>query len=151
MRRNGARRIVLSRARDSRTSPPHPLRSAQTTPHESPVGVSCGRPSVAIYVGYSILLGKILQDSRVPRWKAWIPIYNFACFMRAGGESGWWLLVSLVPAAGPIFAVYHLAKAASRIGSSYGKDQAWVALFILANPIWLTLLAGQARQKVRLG
>lgn len=74
-------------------------------------------------------------------WKSIIPIYNTVTFLRLGNQSGWWVLVGLVPFLGAIVLGIISAFAAYTIGLKLHKPGWFVVLYILVSPIWLIILA----------
>lgn len=74
-------------------------------------------------------------------WKSIIPIYSNVVFLRLGNQSGWWVLVALVPFLGSIILGVISAFAAYTIGLKLHKPGWFVVLYILISPVWLIILA----------
>lgn len=103
--------------------------------------------SLIAYVIGAVLLGMIFKKANVPAWKAWVPVYNNWTFLELGGQRGWLALLSLtiiIPIVGLItllvLAIYQII-AAYKIGKKFGKEDWFVALYILLPIVWLVWLA----------
>ena len=100
---------------------------------------------VIVYVISSLLLMKIYAKMGIEGWKAWVPIYNMWVFLEAGAYPGWLSLLTFVPFAN-IVAVVFIVMAAYRIGEGFGKDGAWIVLFIFLPIVWYAIIAFDSSQ-----
>ncbi|SJM70890.1 DUF5684 domain-containing protein [Gulosibacter sp. 10] len=101
-------------------------------------------------IGYVItawFMMTVFKKMNIEGWKAWVPFVNTWTFLEAGAWPGWISLIPLiawVPFIGQ-FATIALAvfmiMAAYRIGVGFGKDGAWVVLFIFLPIVWLGIVA----------
>lgn len=103
--------------------------------------------SVIIYVFTAVFLGMIFKKANVPAWKAWVPVYNNWTFLELGGQKGWLALLSLtiiIPFINfitvTVLAVFQII-AAYKIGKKFGKEDWFVAFYILLPFVWLVWLA----------
>jgi hypothetical protein len=96
--------------------------------------------AVLTYVLISIPLAVIFAKAGLPKWKAWVPFYNYYVWLQLGGQNGWWILASLVPVGAYVTLVF-LYIAMYRQGIAYGKDGAFVVLAIFLPVIWLFMIA----------
>lgn len=101
-----------------------------------------------IYVLYSVLLGGVFAKAGVPRWKAWVPLYNSWTFFKLGGLRGAWALLILgafIPVVGTVFKVLFAVcaiVASYRLGKAFGKvNLGWPLLYALLGPIWCAIIS----------
>lgn len=97
------------------------------------------------YVITSLFLMKMYSKMGIEGWKAWVPIYNMWVFLEAGAYPGWISLLMFLPLAN-IVAVVFIIMAAYRVGQGFGKDDAWVVLFIFLPVIWYAIIAFDSSQ-----
>ncbi|MHB1171337.1 MAG: DUF5684 domain-containing protein [Lacisediminihabitans sp.] len=95
------------------------------------------------YALYAWLLGRVFRKAGIPQWKAWVPIYNSWVFLELGGQQGWLAILAFIPIAN-IVAVVFLCIAAYNVGLAFGKDGAWVILYIFIPWLWLALVGFDA-------
>lgn len=72
-------------------------------------------------------------------WKSLIPIYNNWIFLRLGGQSSWWAILTIFPILNLITSVM-LAIAAYNIGLKFHKSGSFVIVYLLFSPIWAIML-----------
>jgi hypothetical protein len=94
----------------------------------------------AVYVIYSLFLGRIFKKAGVEQWKAWVPIYNSWVMLELGGQKGFWAVLMLIPIVNIVSAVF-MYIAMYNIGLKLGKDGAFVLLAIFVPIVWLIWLA----------
>jgi len=99
-----------------------------------------------LYVWTAASLQALFRKAGEQGWKGWVPVLNTITILQLGGYSGWWLLLVLVPVAGPI-AVYVLyVMAAHRINRAFGFGGGMTVLAALLAPVWSSVLGwGSAR------
>jgi hypothetical protein len=93
-----------------------------------------------VYVLFSWLLSRLFRKAGIPAWKAWVPVYNYWVFLELGGQQGWLAILMLVPVANIVATVF-LCIAAYNIGLAFGKEGAWVVLYIFVSWLWLAIVA----------
>lgn len=96
---------------------------------------------VATYAISSYLLSRIFKKAGVKSWKAWVPIYNNWLTLEIGGQSGWIVLVALIPIIGPIIYLVKSLVAMYNIGLKLGKPGIFVVLAFFLQIIWTAVLA----------
>ncbi|CAN5340635.1 hypothetical protein BH09ACT1_BH09ACT1_11240 [soil metagenome] len=93
------------------------------------------------YVVVSWFLMRVFRKAGIEGWKAWVPFYNYWVFLELGGQPGWLVILSVVPIASIIPAIF-MCIAAFHIGAAFDKrDAGWVVLFIFLAPVWLGIIA----------
>ena len=97
-------------------------------------------PVLVVYVWTSIGLARVYTKIGVAGWKAWVPIYNAAVFLRLGGLSGWLLLLLLIPVFGAVFVYVALITAAYRISVAFGYGAGMTVLAALLFPVWASVV-----------
>ncbi len=97
-------------------------------------------PVVIVYVWTALALSRVYDKVGVAGWKAWVPVYNAAVFLRLGGLSGWLLLLYLIPLFGQIFVYVAIVTAAHRIGVAFGYGAGMTVLAALLFPVWASIL-----------
>ncbi|MFT4211215.1 MAG: DUF5684 domain-containing protein [Microbacterium sp.] len=97
-------------------------------------------PSLVVYVWTALALARVFAKLDVAGWKAWVPIYNAAVFLRLGDYSGWLLLLWLIPIFGPVFVYVAIVTAAHRIGQRFGYGGGMTVLAALLFPVWASVL-----------
>jgi hypothetical protein len=68
-------------------------------------------------------------------WFAWVPILAQILQLRMINKSGWWILMSLVPIAGFIFAIIWRVK----LLNAFGKSGVFVLFYVFLAPVYLIL------------
>ena len=97
--------------------------------------------SIIIFCLYSYLLSRVFAKAHVGRWRAWVPLYNFYCFLELGRQPGWLIFVSVIPMVGPVVLTIFLCIAAGNIGYGLGKGRGWILFFFFFQLGWLAILA----------
>ena len=95
---------------------------------------------IFVYALYSYLLSRIFKKSQIPQWTAWVPIYSTWKILVLGEQPGFWAILSIVPVANIVAAIY-LCIAMHRIGKKFGKKDEFVLLAIFLPIVWLLILA----------
>lgn len=95
---------------------------------------------IVVYVIHSIFLGKVFKKAGVESWKAWVPIYNNWVILELGGQQGWIALLTLVPGASIVTAVF-TCIAMYHIGLKLQKEGWFVLLAIFVPTVWIIWLA----------
>lgn len=96
---------------------------------------------IAVYVIGAIFLGMIFKKAGIESWKAWVPIYNNWVLLEMGGQQGWISLLSLVPGASIVTAIF-MYIAMYHIAIKFGKDGTLFLLLAIFLPIvWFIWLA----------
>lgn len=90
------------------------------------------------YLVYAITLMALFSKMGIEGWKAWVPVYNVWVFLEAGGQKGYWSLLSLVGLS--IVTTVFMIMAALKIQEGFGKETWWIVLFILVGPVWFGML-----------
>jgi hypothetical protein len=94
---------------------------------------------VAWYVVSSWFTGRVFAKAGIPQWKGWVPFYNIWVFLELGGQPGWLAVLAWIPGANLVTTVFRCI-AAYRIGLGFGKQGAWVVLYIFVSIIWLGIV-----------
>lgn len=92
-----------------------------------------------VYALFSWLLSRVFRKAGIPAWKAWVPVYNNWVFLELGGQQGWLAVLMLIPIAN-VVAVVFLCIAAYNIGLAFGKEGAWVVLYIFIPWLWIAII-----------
>lgn len=92
------------------------------------------------YIVTAWLLGRIFKKAGRKAWPAWVPIYNNWVLLEIGGQKGWWAILSLVPIANIVAAVY-VYIAAYHVGKKLGKDGVFILWYIFIPLVWFIWLA----------
>lgn len=95
---------------------------------------------VAIYAVTAIFLGMIFKKAGVPRWVAWVPVYNTWKLLEIGGQQGFWSVLAIIPIVNYVSAVF-VFIAMYHIGKKLGKSGAFVVLGIFLPVVWMIWLA----------
>lgn len=96
---------------------------------------------IAIYVVSAIFLGMIFKKAGIESWKAWVPLYNNWVLLEMGGQQGWIALLSLIPGASIVTAIF-MYIAMYHISIKFGKDGTLFLLLAILMPIvWFIWLA----------
>ena len=61
----------------------------------------------------------VFEKAGRPGWGALIPIYNVVLLFRVGGQSGWWVLLLLIPPINAIVGIWIWLKVAEHFGRSW--------------------------------
>ena len=93
---------------------------------------------IVVYVVYSLTLMALFKKMGIEAWKAWVPVYNVWVFLEAGGQKGFWSLLSLVGLS--IVTTVFMILAALKIQEGFRKDTWWIVLMVLAFPVWAGIL-----------
>lgn len=80
-----------------------------------------------MFLAYSIGLSMVFKKFGERRWRAFIPIYNFATLIKVLHLPKRWAAYALIPYAGTIYSMV----VAQRLGKSFGKKTSF-------SLIWLT-------------
>lgn len=97
--------------------------------------------SLAGYVIGSWLTMLIFRKAGIESWKAWVPFYSQWVFLELGGQSGWMILLTLIPGAS-IVALIFIYIAAFHVGAAFSKSSAgWVVLYVFLPVVWLAVVA----------
>jgi hypothetical protein len=97
------------------------------------------------YVYYSYALSRIFNKMGIESWKAWVPIYRSWVFLEAGGQAGFWAILSFIPVVN-IAAVIFMIFAANNIGKGFHKDAGYTVLYFFLPFVWVGILGfGQAQ------
>lgn len=96
--------------------------------------------ALGVYALMAWILGRIFRKAGIEVWKAWVPIYNQWVFLELGRQPGWLAVLVVVPGLNIITAVF-AAIAAYKISIGFGKEGAWVVLYILVPIVWYLILA----------
>lgn len=91
------------------------------------------------YALFAWLLSRVFRKAGIPVWKAWVPIYNFWVFLELGGQPGWIAILAVVPV-GNIVATVFMCIAAYNVGLAFGKQGAWVVLYIFVPWLWFAIV-----------
>lgn len=97
-------------------------------------------PALVLYLWTALALSRVFAKLGIAGWKAWVPIYNSAVLLRAGGLSGWLLLLLLIPFFGAVFVYVAIVTAAHRINESFGYGGGMTVLAAFLLPVWATVL-----------
>lgn len=95
---------------------------------------------VAGYVISSWFTGRVFAKTGIPQWKGWVPFYNIWVFLELGGQPGWLAVLAWIPGVNLVTTVFSCI-AAYRIGLGFGKQGAWVVLYIFVSIVWLGIVA----------
>jgi hypothetical protein len=96
---------------------------------------------IGIYIVVSWFLMRVFRKAGIEGWKAWVPFYNYWVFLELGGQPGWLVILSVIPIASIIPAIF-MCIAAYHIGAAFDKpDAGWVILFIFLGAVWLGIIA----------
>jgi hypothetical protein len=91
----------------------------------------------------SLCIWLIAQKTKAEfRWMAWIPILNLYLVCRIGGQSGWWVLLCLIPYVGGIVAMLLLLQLPKALGITNATR--FLVVVPLVNFIYLGYLAFRA-------
>lgn len=93
-----------------------------------------------IYALFAWILSRVFARAGVPKWKAWVPVYNNWTFLELGRQPGWLSVLAFLPIANIVSAVF-MCIAAYKVGIGFGKSGAWVVLYIFLPVIWLIIVA----------
>jgi len=93
----------------------------------------------SFYALFAWLLSRVFRKAGIPAWKAWVPIYNFWVFLELGGQPGWIAILAVVPV-GSIVAAVFMCIAAYNVGLAFGKQGAWVVLYIFVPWLWFAIV-----------
>jgi hypothetical protein len=102
---------------------------------------------LVVYVVNSIFLAKVFKKAGEEGWKAWVPVYNLWVLLELGEQPGWvslLLLPAFIPFIGALIALVpavYSAIAAYKIGLKFGKEDAFVLLYIFLPLVWVIWLA----------
>lgn len=92
------------------------------------------------YIVYSILLGKIFKKAGVKSSIAWIPFYNTWKMFEIGDQKGAFSLFLYLPPLTIVGTVFSWISMYN-IGKKLGKEDWFIAIAVLASPVWLAILA----------
>ena len=106
---------------------------------------------VLVYVVTAYFLSKVFAKAGVEgTWRAWVPVYNVMVLFKLGDLSPWLVLYCFAGAVvlswigiGFLFSLALFVGsglAAYRIGMKFGKETAFVALWLIP-PVWLGVIA----------
>jgi len=95
---------------------------------------------IVIYAINAFLLGKVFKKAGVESWKAWVPIYNNWILLELGDQKGWLALISLIPGAGIITAIF-MYIAMYYIGLKLQKEGWFIVVAIFVPTVWMAWLA----------
>jgi len=95
--------------------------------------------AVGLYVLISVPLAALFKKAGIEPWKAWVPYYSTFTWLELGGQSGWWVLASVVPGAGIVVSILLFIGMWST-GKAFGKDVGMLVLGILLPVVWLFIL-----------
>jgi len=93
----------------------------------------------AIYVLLSIPLAALFKKAGIEPWKAWVPYYSTYTWLELGGQSGWWVLATIIPGGGIVASVF-LYIGMWSTGKAFRKDVGMLVLGILLPVVWLFVL-----------
>jgi hypothetical protein len=93
------------------------------------------------YVFYSFAIMGIFRKAGLKGWQAWVPFFSTWRLLQLGGQRGWWVLVSLIPAIGTIIFLVFLIMAGVNIQRAFGKPGIFFLLALLITPVWYGILA----------
>jgi hypothetical protein len=99
--------------------------------------------AAAFYVVMSIALSRFFKKVGVEPWIAWVPFYNNWKWLEVGGQQGWLSLLSLVPYAGIVTAVF-LYIGMYRSGIAFRKESAFLVLGIFLPFVWCFMLGADS-------
>lgn len=91
------------------------------------------------YIIVSFLFSYLFQKAGVPKWVAWVPFYSLWTLLRLGDQSGYWVILMVIPYANWVATVF-IYMAAFRISKKLGKGDWFVLLAIFLPIIWLIWL-----------
>lgn len=92
-----------------------------------------------VYALFSWLLSRVFRKAGIPAWKAWVPVYNYWVFLELGGQQGWIAILALVPVANIVATVF-MCIAAYNIGFAFGKQGAWVVMYVFLPWLWIAII-----------
>ncbi|WP_127792336.1 DUF5684 domain-containing protein [Agromyces sp. LHK192] len=95
--------------------------------------------AAGIYVWIGISFSKLFQRLSAERWRAWVPLLNYAEVYALGGISRWMVLLLLVPIAN-LWGLYQFGVAAHRINALFGRGIGFAVLAVFLPPVWATIL-----------
>ena len=96
--------------------------------------------ALAYYVVASLFTAAVFKKANIAQWKAWVPVYNTIKMLQLGGFSGWYLLLVLIPYLGAIAVAVIECIAIYNISKKFGKDGAWLVLYIFLPLVWLGII-----------
>ena len=91
------------------------------------------------YVLTGVTLGMFFVKVGVPRWTAWVPVFNYWKWLEVGGQPGALALLRLTPAS--VVATVFLCLGMYRTDLAFRKDSVWVLIGIFLPWLWCILLA----------
>ncbi|UOE43936.1 DUF5684 domain-containing protein [Agromyces larvae] len=94
---------------------------------------------VATYVATGVLLSKVFRATGQPGWPAWVPVYGTWKLLETGGQRGWLALLSFVPVANVVSAVF-LIIAVHKINEGFGKGVGHTVLYVSLPFVWMVLI-----------
>jgi hypothetical protein len=96
--------------------------------------------AIAVYVLNGFAFMRLFRKTGVEPWAAWVPVFNNWRVLELGGMQGWFSLLSLVPYAGIVSAVF-IAIANYRTGLAFRKTGGFVVLAIFLPFVWAFVLS----------
>lgn len=96
--------------------------------------------AIAAYVLNGFAFMRLFRKTGVEPWAAWVPVFNYWRVLELGGMQGWFSLLSLVPYAGIVSAVF-VAIANYRTGLAFRKSGGYVVLAIFLPFVWAFVLS----------
>jgi hypothetical protein len=96
--------------------------------------------ALVCYVVNALFTAAVYKKANIAPWKAWVPIYSSIKMLQLGGFSGWYLLLVLIPYLGAIAVLVIEYIAIYNIGKKFGKDGAWLVLYIFLPIVWLGII-----------
>ena len=96
---------------------------------------------LVLYLGILVLtiasMWTVFEKADQPGWAALIPIFNTYVMLKIGDNSGWYLLLMLIP----LVNLYALWKMNIGIAKAFGKDIGWALGLWFLPIVFLPLLA----------
>lgn len=96
---------------------------------------------IALAVFMIICMWKVFEKANQPGWACIVPVYNNMVMAEIGGKKQTWGLLTLIPYAGIIWAIW----IQNRLAKSFGKNEGFtVGLIFLPMIFWPILAFGDA-------
>jgi hypothetical protein len=109
--------------------------------------VSSAGASIGILLGVAVFALLIASEWRLftkagqPGWAAIVPIYNVLTLLRVVGRPWWWILLWIIPLAGPFILIVHGVMIALDLARSFGKGTGFGVCTIFFSYVTIPILA----------